>query len=438
MPDVVTGRDPLGNRVASLEDRDRLTDAMTRAAVEGGYPAVEIEQIAPSARASRSDDFHRYFRDQGPVPAGGIRPLPRAVLEHIDEACEGARDWPEKVKLTIESAFEFAAELQGGARLFAVDAMCTGPAAVERGAARSTAAVALKHGRLIFPAAADMPIPTERTLVAGVVMIASIHLLAEEADELPEIAPEAVEMVLTPYIGPAQPPLRHRLRRGARFGCLAASSVIARGVGECLSSPPWTGKKRTARRDAQRERLIDAFTRIAAERGYAKTTVREVAAVAGLPQGVFYPHFSGKNQCLTAAYDSFVERRPHRGGGEATGAGVAAQVKEAVAAASASSPKRRPRARFFAVEAPAAARRPRALSSRRARIVFLLRSGRDHYPEAADLPELTEQVLVGGAACLVSSARAHEEQQAFPRSSRARRDPPHPVPGRDEARRIAA
>ena len=46
-----------------------------------------------------------------------------------------------------------------------------------------------------------MPDPTERTLVAGVVMIASIQLLAEEADRLPRLAPEAVEMVLTPYVG---------------------------------------------------------------------------------------------------------------------------------------------------------------------------------------------------------------------------------------------
>ena len=41
----------------------------------------------------------------------------------------------------------------------------------------------------------------ESTLVAGVVMMASSHLLAEEADMLPGLAPEAVEMVLTPYLG---------------------------------------------------------------------------------------------------------------------------------------------------------------------------------------------------------------------------------------------
>ena len=80
--------------------------------------------------------------------------------------------------------------------------MRTGPAAVERRCASiDSAALRLKHGRLLFPAAAGMPMPIERTLVAGVVMIASVQLLSEEADQLPGLAPEAVEMVLTPYIG---------------------------------------------------------------------------------------------------------------------------------------------------------------------------------------------------------------------------------------------
>jgi hypothetical protein len=123
------------------------------------------------------------------------------MLEHIDDACEGVESWPEKVKLTIESAFEFVSEPHGGARLFAVDALSIGPAVERSCSAIDSAALRLKHGRLIFPAGANMPDPTERTLVAGVVMIASIHLLSEEADQLPRLAPEAVEMVLTPYVG---------------------------------------------------------------------------------------------------------------------------------------------------------------------------------------------------------------------------------------------
>jgi AcrR family transcriptional regulator len=203
MPDVVVGRETTGAEIASLPSgiRGRLTDSLTRLATECGYPAVDIEQIAHGAGLS-VEDFHSCFETKDQCLMAAYDRFLERMLEHIDEACKGVEDWPEKVRITIESAFEFVAELEGGARLFAVDALRTGPAAVERSCnSIESAAVRLKHGRLLFPAAADMPNPTERTLVAGVVMIASIHLLSEEADQLPQIAPEAVEMVLTPYIG---------------------------------------------------------------------------------------------------------------------------------------------------------------------------------------------------------------------------------------------
>src|SRR6185295_11403859 len=120
----------------------------------------------------------------------------------IDEDCEEVRDWPTKVKITIESAFGFIAELEGTARLFVVDAIRTGEAGLERHRTSiDSVAQRLRQGREFYPVAADYPEAMENTLVAGVVMMASSRLLAEEADLLPDLAPEAAEMVLTPYLG---------------------------------------------------------------------------------------------------------------------------------------------------------------------------------------------------------------------------------------------
>ena len=202
MPDVVgTQGTGAGISRSTSEVRGRLTDAATRVATERGYLAVDAGQIARHAGVS-VDEFHRHFTGKDQCLLVAYDRFLERMLEHIDEACEGAESWPEKVKITIESAFDFVAEVPGPARVFAIDAMRTGAAAIERScSAIDSAALRLKHGRLLFPAAADMPFPTERTLVAGVVMIASIQLLAEEADQLPRLAPEAVEMVLTPYVG---------------------------------------------------------------------------------------------------------------------------------------------------------------------------------------------------------------------------------------------
>lgn len=203
MPDVVVGKWGTGAEVSIpiSEVRGRLTDALTRVATECGYDAVDVEQIAQAAGVS-VDEFHREFDSKDQCLLAAYDRFIERMLEHIGEGCEEAETWLEKVKLTIESAFEFLAELEGPARLFTIDTKRAGPAALERSCTSiDSAAQQLKHGRLLFPVAANMPEPTERTLVAGVVMTAAIHLLAEEADQLERRVPECVEMILTPYIG---------------------------------------------------------------------------------------------------------------------------------------------------------------------------------------------------------------------------------------------
>src|SRR6185295_4332645 len=127
MPDVVMGRDPLGTgvAVAPLEERDRLTDAMTRAAVECGYRAVDVEQVADYAGLT-ADDFWRQFASKDQCLLAAFDGFLARIYDQIDEDCEEVRDWPTKVKITIESAFGFIAELEGTARLFVVDAIRTG------------------------------------------------------------------------------------------------------------------------------------------------------------------------------------------------------------------------------------------------------------------------------------------------------------------------
>lgn len=192
---------------------------------------------------------------------------------------------------------------------------------------------------------------------------------------------------------------------------------------------------------AQRERLIDAFTRTATEKGYAGLTVEEIAASAGLSEGVFYEHFSGKRQCLSAAYDTFLERmiveaRHAVDGGEQW----PLQVKVAVAAGLSFVSETETRARFFAVDAlgvgPLILERYFAAIER---VVDLLRVGREHFPDSTTMPAPTERVLVTGVACLVSGVLLSEEAERLPALA------PElveilltPYVGLEEAKRIAA
>jgi len=61
-------------------------------------------------------------------------------------------------------------------------------------------------------------------------------------------------------------------------------------------------------RAIQRERLIAAMLNAAAELGYLETNVQDVIDRAGVSRPTFYEHFSNKEDCFLAAFDTSAER----------------------------------------------------------------------------------------------------------------------------------
>lgn len=61
-------------------------------------------------------------------------------------------------------------------------------------------------------------------------------------------------------------------------------------------------------RAVQRERLLVAMLRAASELGYRGTNVQDVIERAGVSRPTFYEHFSNKEDCFLAAFDSSAKR----------------------------------------------------------------------------------------------------------------------------------
>lgn len=53
----------------------------------------------------------------------------------------------------------------------------------------------------------------------------------------------------------------------------------------------------------QRWRLLDAMAQVVANKGFAKTSVADVVAIAGVSRKTFYEQFNDSRACLIAAYD---------------------------------------------------------------------------------------------------------------------------------------
>jgi AcrR family transcriptional regulator len=172
----------------------------------------------------------------------------------------------------------------------------------------------------------------------------------------------------------------------------------------------------------QRERLIGGLTQALYEVGYQKTTVSLIGQRAAVSKSDFYKHFESKDDCFIAAYDAAVAR-------------IRGQVIEACDAAAAEPWPRRISAAIDALLSllatePALASIVLVEGLRAGRGVYdryqaaieafvsYLREGAPGGPAGGEVPEATDEAVVGGVASMlgrrVLAGEAEQLGQLFP------------------------
>jgi len=184
-------------------ERERLLAAISRAAGAHGYDKLTVERIARYADVSPAT-FYEHFAD----PEQGLMAALDAFLDRlwleVHAICETDVDWPQKVRAALRATLTYLAEAPDVARVFAVEAAANLAAAERQLGAVDSFASLLRDGRRRYPRAAELPAPTERTLVGGIASIVTGHLLAEEPQALAGLEPQLTELVLMPYLGPSE------------------------------------------------------------------------------------------------------------------------------------------------------------------------------------------------------------------------------------------
>jgi hypothetical protein len=120
----------------------------------------------------------------------------------IETACAGQDDWPAGTAAGIEAALAFAAADPAAVRALTTDALAAG----KSGFARYERLISylcdlLRPGREERPDAERLPAETERALSGGVAMLVAQRVDLGRHAELPALAAEATQFVLTPYLG---------------------------------------------------------------------------------------------------------------------------------------------------------------------------------------------------------------------------------------------
>jgi AcrR family transcriptional regulator len=183
------------------EARDRLIDAVVAETVEVGYGGVSVEGIIRRAGASQASFDAQFADKQGAVEAAYQHRFEH-YFDRLRRACEAQSDWPLRVKVGIGVTLDMAAASPVDAQFLVVETMNVSDELLKGVLdSRDRLARLLVSGRTETPHGAELPGITESVLVAGIAGVIATQLRAGESKHLPAVAPQLVELTLTPYLG---------------------------------------------------------------------------------------------------------------------------------------------------------------------------------------------------------------------------------------------
>ncbi len=184
------------------DQRRRILSAVPRAFAEHGYGGMTVRHVIEPAGVSRRTFYDLYA---GLVDAfvAAHEEILALLCARVDAACGGGPDWPGRVRAGLLAALDLAVAEPLRVLLLVAEPCTAGPRPgychdllVERIAPR------LHEGR---PEAKANLFPTlEEALIGGVAATVAGRLRSGRAASLPGLAPQLVELVLTPYLGPAE------------------------------------------------------------------------------------------------------------------------------------------------------------------------------------------------------------------------------------------
>lgn len=184
---------------AEYEQPDRLIRATAEVVAERGYAGTTVRAIAERASTSFST-FYNHFEDKEEAALAALDRGGSLLLAAVLPAFRrGGENWPAAVRGALEALCAFGVEEPAFSRLGTVEVYAAGPRALEqRDQVMDGMAAMLAPGYELNPEAS--PIAAEAA--GGAIYAISYDQVRTAGPEsLPEIAPLAIYIALSPFIG---------------------------------------------------------------------------------------------------------------------------------------------------------------------------------------------------------------------------------------------
>lgn len=262
----------------AASQRERLFGAMVATVAEKGYEATTVVDLCELSGVSKSS-YYEHFKDKQDCFLAALEAMLAPAVEFAEEAGLGAGE--ERAREAFAAALRGIAAQPAAAKACLVEVYAAGPPAVahlDRSFDSVERLVAATFERV--PGRQKMPPEIVRAIVGGVQKVIYKRLLREEEAELPGLAPELWQWMLS------VPPPPDRLR-ASRTRTVKSLSFEDR---QRPSTPV--------------ERLLRGLAAAVSEKGYQATKIADIVERARTSQRTFYEHFDNKEDAMVAALDS--------------------------------------------------------------------------------------------------------------------------------------
>jgi AcrR family transcriptional regulator len=259
--------------------RERLYAAMVGVCAEKGYAEVSVADLVELSGVS-SRSFYELFADKEDCLLATMEEILRTVEAVAQRALAAEPASGNRARVAVETFIAVIVAQPAAARLCMVTALCAGErprarmdAAISRFAALMAAALEEVPGR------EGMPAELSEAILGGIAIVLYRRLAAGSYEGIDGLVPELDAWALAVPNPPA--PLRSRSRRA-----------------RAAAAPPPHSAHLPA------ERILRALAALVAEKGFAATTIANVATRARISQNTFYKHFRDKRNAFDAALEA--------------------------------------------------------------------------------------------------------------------------------------
>lgn len=276
--------------------RARLLRAIVEEAVAAGYPNTKIGGLADRAGVSRATFYEQFASKEACFLAAYAEQavgLSDAVAHAIANNTGGH---PEQA--AVDALVAFAHEQPHAFTFLTHEAMLVGPpglAARDGLITRLGGEIDKAWGAEREGAGSPLP-PSARLLVGGLIRMLGIRMRRGDPPQEGELTEAVARLDYRDVLAQAQ--------RWALFAGVQPAELAASGV-PLAPQPLPRGRHRLPAKVAsrvQRERILHATAEAIREKGYAKLTVADIVATAGLSREAFYGNFRDKHEAFTATH----------------------------------------------------------------------------------------------------------------------------------------